>query len=105
MSHIPFVISKFLGTNIKATLKAEFAGIINESILNPCFFIPIKFIPIKIEKDKVKVIIIWLVTVKLYGIKPLKLLNKINKKIIETYGKYFSPLIFTLSNNNCKTVS
>lgn len=63
------------------------------------------FIPTKIEKDKVKVIIRWLVVVKLYGINPIKLLNKTKVKITEIKGKYFSPSLLILSNNNCNEAS
>lgn len=59
------------------------------------------FIPMNIEKDKVKVIIRWLVVVKLYGTKPIKLLNKIKVKMTEIKGKYFSPSLLILSNSNC----
>jgi hypothetical protein len=41
----------------------------------------------KIEKDNVNVIIKWLVIVKLYGTKPIKLLNKIKQKITVIKGK------------------
>ena len=57
------------------------------------------------EKDKVKVIIRWLVVVKLYGISPIKLLNKTKVKITEIKGKYFSPSLLILSNNNCNEIS
>ena len=57
------------------------------------------------EKDKVKVIIKWLVVVKLYGINPIKLLNKTKVKITEMKGKYFSPSLLILSNNNCTEIS
>ena len=50
------------------------------------------FKPINIENDKVKVMIKWLVIVKLYGTNPIKLLNKINENIIVRKGKYFSAL-------------
>ena len=52
------------------------------------------------EKDKVKVIIRWLVVVKLYGISPIKLLNKTKVKITEIKGKNFSPSLLILSNSN-----
>jgi len=57
------------------------------------------------EKDRVKVIIRWLVVVKLYGINPIKLLNKTKVKITEMKGKYFSPSLLILSNNNCTEIS
>ena len=59
----------------------------------PWFKKPIKLILIKIEQAKPKVKIIWLVSVKLYGIIPVKLHVKrkiCNKKID---GKYFSPFL------------
>ena len=59
----------------------------------------------KIEKDNVNVTIRWLVVVKLYGTKPIKLLNKTKVKITEIKGKNFSPSLFTLSNNNWEEVS
>ena len=42
---------------------------------------------------------------KLYGISPIKLLNKTKVKITEIKGKYFSPSVPILSNNNCAEVS
>jgi hypothetical protein len=43
--------------------------------------------------------------VKLYGIKPIRLLNKIKVNNTEINGKYFSPSIFKLSKTNCAAVS
>jgi hypothetical protein len=59
------------------------------------------FIPIKTEKDKKKVTIKWLVAVKLYGTKPIKLLNKIKLKRTEIKGKYFSLELVIISEVNC----
>ena len=42
---------------------------------------------------------------KLYGISPIKLLNKTKVKITEIKGKYFSPSLLILSNNNCEETS
>ena len=42
---------------------------------------------------------------KLYGISPIKLLNKTKVKITEIKGKYFSPSLLILSNNNCDEAS
>jgi hypothetical protein len=72
---------------------------------NLCLWIQIIFIPINIEKDKVNVTIRWLVVVKLYGISPIKLLNRIKVKRTEIKGKYFSPSLLILSNNNRNEVS
>lgn len=63
------------------------------------------FNPIKIENDKVNVTIKWLVIVKLYGTKPIKLLNKIKEKIIVIKGKYFSLPVLIKSNVSCDTTS
>ena len=90
-----------IGTNKSAKPKEVLEGINKDSIWNLCLWIQIIFIPIKIEKDKVNVTIRWLVAVKLYGIKPIKLLNKTKMKITEIKGKYFSPSLLMLSNNNC----
>jgi len=57
------------------------------------------------DNDNVKVTIKWLVIVKLYGINPIKLLNKINVNRTEMKGKYFSPSTFMLSNSNCELSS
>jgi len=59
------------------------------------------FISIKIERDKLNVTIRWLVVVKLYGINPIRLLNKTKVNTTEMKGKYRSPFLFILSNNNC----
>ena len=59
----------------------------------------------KIENESVKVIIKWLVIVKLYGTNPIKLLNKINEKITVKKGKYFSLPVLTRSKTNCETTS
>ena len=44
---------------------------------------PTIFVPIKTVRAKVKVNIIWLVTVKLYGINPIKFDSNTKKKIIK----------------------
>ena len=54
----------------------------NDNKWKPCVFIPIMFIAIKAIKANPKVTIIWLVTVKLYGIIPNKLQNKIKEKMM-----------------------
>jgi len=94
-----------IGTNSRAKPKGVFAGIKKDNMWNLCFWIQIMFIPINIEKDKVNVTTRWLVVVKLYGINPIKLLNKIKVKITEIKGKYFSPSLLILSNSNCNEVS
>ena len=62
-----------IGTSNNAKPNEVFEGINKDSIWNLCFWIQIMLMPINIEKDSVKVIIRWLVVVKLYGIKPIKL--------------------------------
>lgn len=57
------------------------------------------------ENDRVNVIIKWLVIVKLYGIKPIRLLNKIKENIIVMNGKYFSLPVLIKSNISCDTTS
>ena len=94
-----------IGTNNKAKPKEVFAGIKKDNMWNLCLWIQIIFIPINIEKDKVSVTIRWLVVVKLYGISPIKLLSKIKVKRTEIKGKYFSPSLLILSNNNRNEVS
>jgi len=54
-----------IGTSNNAKPNEVLEGMNKDIIWNLCFWIHIKFIPIKIEKDKVKVTIRWLVTVKL----------------------------------------
>ena len=97
--------SSSIGTNNNAKPKEVFAGMKKDSIWNLCLWIQIMFKPIKIEKDKVNVTIRWLVVVKLYGINPIKLLSKIKVKRTEIKGKYFSPSLLILSNNNRNEVS
>ena len=94
-----------IGTNNNAKPIEVFEGINKDNIWNLWCWIQIKFIPINIEKDNVNVIIIWLVVVKLYGINPIKLLNKIKINITEIKGKYFSPFLLILSNNNWEETS
>jgi hypothetical protein len=64
-----------------------------------------KFTPIKINNNNVKVIIKWLVIVKLCGINIIKLLSKINVSRTEMKSKYFFPSTFMLSNSNCEVLS
>ena len=54
-----------IGTSNNARSKEVFEGINKDNIWNLCFWIQMIFIPTKIEKDNVKVIIRWLVVVKL----------------------------------------
>ena len=54
-----------IGTNNKAKPNEVLAGRNKENIWNLCVWIQIMFKPIKIEKDKINVIIRWLVAVKL----------------------------------------
>lgn len=63
------------------------------------------FIPINKEKDKKNVTIKWLVAVKLYGIKPIKLLNKIKLNKIKIKIKYFSLFIEIVSEINQTVIS
>jgi hypothetical protein len=44
----------------------------------------------------------WLVTVKLNGIIPIRLQKKINVKIVNSIGKYNGPFFFTFSDNTLK---
>lgn len=94
-----------IGTNSNAKPKEVLDGINKDSMWNLCRWIQIIFIPMKIEKDKVNVTTRWLVAVKLYGINPIKLLNKTKVKIAEMKGKYFSPSLLILSNSNCEEAS
>ena len=57
----------------------------------------------KIDKLKVKVTIKWLVKVKLYGINPIKFIDKRRKKIENTKGKkcwFFLSLILSVTKDN-----
>jgi hypothetical protein len=49
-----------------------------------------------------KVTTIWLVTVKLKGIIPIKLQKKINVKIVNNIGKYKGPFFLTFSDKTVK---
>jgi hypothetical protein len=51
---------------------------------------------------KANVTTIWLVTVKLKGIIPIKLQKKIKEKIEKSTGKYKLPFFFTFSDNTLK---
>ena len=80
-------------------------GMKSESITDLYFFRQIILTPMNIDKDRENVIIKWLVMVKLYGIKPIKLANNIKVKITEIKGKYFSPSTLMLSKSNWEVVS
>ena len=54
-----------IGTSNSAKKKVVFAGKKRENMCNPWRWKQIMFNPMKIEKDSVKVIIKWLVIVKL----------------------------------------
>lgn len=66
----------------------------------------------KKDNDKKKVTVKWLVTVKLYGTIPIKLLNKINKKLKNKKGnkiwvfmfKLFFNIFFIKSNKTENTI-
>ena len=63
---------------------------------NLCLIKPIIVTPIKINPAKTKVTIMWLVTVKVYGIIPNMLQNKTNmnsENINEKYGLAFVPAV------------
>ena len=94
-----------MGTSNKANKNDMLEGMKSESITNLYFFRQIILTPMNIDKDKENVIIRWLVIVKLYGIKPLKLANNIKVKITEIKGKYFSPSTLMLSKSNWEVVS
>jgi hypothetical protein len=79
-----------IGTNSNAKKNVVFEGKNKEKVLILYLVKVIMFIPIKIEKDNVKVTIKWLVVVKLYGNKPIKLLKRIKLNSTEIIGKYFS---------------
>ena len=52
----------------------------------------------KIENDKKNVKVIWLVVVKLYGTMPIKLFDRMNKKVVAMKGKYFSLPVARISD-------
>ena len=79
-----------IGTSNKANKNVVLDGKNKEKVFILYFLKVIIFMPIKTAKDKVKVTIKWLVAVKLYGIKPIKLLKRIKLNKTETMGKYFS---------------
>jgi hypothetical protein len=51
---------------------------------------------------KPNVTTIWLVTVKLKGIIPIKLQKKIKEKMVNKKGKYNEPFFFTFSAKRLK---
>jgi hypothetical protein len=57
---------------------------------------------IKAVIAKPSVTTIWLVTVKLKGIIPIKLQKKINVKIVNNIGKYKLPFFLTFSDKTLK---
>lgn len=76
--------SNSIGTRRGANIKCTPLGKKKPNTWTLCFLTAIIFIPINKVSAKLKVIKIWLVTVKLYGIKPIKLViirNKNKKKI------------------------
>ena len=68
------------------------------------FRIPSILIPTKMARASENVSIRWLVTVKLYGIIPSKLLNKIIKNVVNISGKYFLPTGPAFSCTTPKTI-
>jgi hypothetical protein len=94
-----------IGTKTIANKKEVLAGINKDINFCLCNLYPIILMPIKIENDIKNVIINWLVIVKLYGTKPIKLHDAIDKNIIEMEGKKISPCWFKLSKSNFKIVS
>lgn len=87
-----------MGTNKGANAKCIPAGRKNPKKCNPCVLKAIILIPIKSVSAKPKVINMWLVIVKLYGIIPIKLLiikNEKRKKINGKNCKPFDPIFFS----------
>ena len=70
-----------MGTKTNARPNAVPEGKNNEKKCIPCSRIHTILRPIKIERAKPKVTTKWLVTVKLYGINPIKFDDKTNKKM------------------------
>ena len=68
----------------------------------PCVLIPITLIPKKAIIARPNVTTIWLVTVKLNGIIPIKLQKKIKEKIEKSIGKYKLPFFLTFSDKTLK---
>ena len=94
-----------IGTKSSAKKKLVLAGKNKLKILNLYLLKVIIFKPKKMDNDKIKVTIKWLVAVKLYGIKPIKLLNNIKLNKIETIGKYLSFSNEIMSEISCAVVS
>ena len=91
-----------IGTSKKAKAVEVPPGKNNEKNRIPYFWKLIILIPIKLEILNVKVIIKWLVSVKLKGIKPIKFNIKTNTKRVNTRGKNLlelGPLIFSEIND------
>lgn len=80
------------GTNNKDNNTEVPDGKNNENIFKPCVLTQIIFIPTKTEKLKNKVTTKWLVTVKLYGINPIKFRETIKKNKEKINGKKSSAL-------------
>lgn len=59
-------------------------------------------IPMKVNIEKANVITIWLVTVKLYGIIPIKLQENRNRNTAKITVKYCEPSFLTFSTRTVK---
>jgi hypothetical protein len=57
----------------------------------PCFLKPIMFKPTKVDIPRLNVNIMWLVTVKVYGIIPKILQNSIKQNVVKIKGKNREP--------------
>lgn len=94
-----------IGTNNNAKKKVVLAGKNKLKVFILYFSTVIIFIPIKTEKESVNVTIRWLVVVKLYGSKPIKLLKRIKLNKTEISGKYFSLFVEMISEISCAVTS
>lgn len=91
-------------TNKGANANGAPGGKNNDNRWTPCVLIPIIFIDKNAKMAKPSVITIWLVTVKLYGIIPIKLQKKMNEKIVNNIGKKYEPFFLTFSVNTLKKI-
>ena len=89
-------------TSSGAIIKGAPEGKKSESICNPWILIPMILIPIKIVSAKPKVIIMWDVTVKPKGTRPIKLQKSIKKNVAKRIGKYLFPSAFIFSETMLK---
>ena len=75
----------------------------------PCLTMPTIVTPMNTIAASAKVTMMWLVTVKLYGISPSRLLNRMNRNSVKTNGKKsrapWPAFVSTISATNSYIIS